>query len=66
MREINPTGTFDTSGRWYATNKDLINVRTPSRAYPYSELCACRTRKYVIATYNKFNCKTEQELIQAV
>ena len=46
-RQIHPQGSFDDSGRFYTSNSDLINVRTPSRAYPFSEMQACRTRKYV-------------------
>jgi len=48
-RDINPTGTFDKQGRWYAHNSHLISVRRPSASYPYSEMTACRTLKYVRA-----------------
>ena len=61
-RHINPSGEFDKQGRWYADNSDLINVRTPSRAWPYSEMVACRTKKYVTAVAEKFNCKTVDDL----
>lgn len=37
-REIHPSGAFDKQGRFYATNSDLLNVRTPSAAYPYSQM----------------------------
>lgn len=53
-RDINPKGKFDKAGRWYAENSDLISVREPSRAYPFSQMVACRTRKYVQAVYEKF------------
>ena len=65
-REINPTGSFDSSGRWYAYNSDLISVRSPSRAYPLSQLKACRTKKYVKAVAKHFNCQTKQELLNKV
>ena len=61
-REIHPSGTFDKAGRFYAEHDDLISVRTPSRAYPYSHMTACRTRKYVKKVCEKFECKTVAEL----
>ncbi|HFD31318.1 MAG TPA: hypothetical protein ENJ28_01200 [Gammaproteobacteria bacterium] len=65
-REIHPTGKFDNAGRWYAANDDLISVRSPSRAWPYSQMTACRTRKYVKAVAEKFNCSDVKELIAHV
>ncbi len=65
-RMIHPTGEFDPSGRWYAEHPDLINVRRPSRSYPYSEMAACRTKKYVTAVCDKFNCKSVEELRRLV
>ena len=65
-REIHPSGKFDNGGRWYADNADLICVRNPSRAYPYSEMSACRTLKYVRKVAEKYNCKTEKQLIEMV
>ena len=61
-RMIHPSGTFDKGGRWYAENGDLISCRSPSRSWPYSEMTACRTRKYVTAVQEKFSCKTVEEL----
>ena len=65
-RDINPTGTFDDAGRWYAENDDLIDVRSPSRSYPYPEMVACRTKKYVTAVAEKFGCKTKKTILQHV
>lgn len=65
-RMIHPTGTFDKGGRWYAENSDLINVRSPSRSYPYSEMTACRTKKYVKAVFEKISCKKVEDLRTAV
>tara|TARA_R110002020_G_scaffold247905_1_gene461937 strand:- start:272 stop:532 length:261 start_codon:yes stop_codon:yes gene_type:complete len=61
-RAIHPSGEFDNGGRWYSSNQDLISVRTPSRAWPYSEMTACRTKKYVGKVWEKFGCKTKAEL----
>ena len=61
-RKINPSGKFDKGGRFYLDNNDLVNVRTPSRAYPYSEMLAGRTKKYVKAVCEKYNCSTIEEL----
>lgn len=61
-RMIHPSGKFDKAGRWYAKHSDLISVRSPSRSFPYSEMLACRTKKYVRLVCEKYECKTEQEL----
>ena len=65
-REIHPTGTFDNAGRFYAKHEHLINVRTPSRAWPHSHMLACRTLKYVKAVAEEFKCETEEELRKLV
>jgi hypothetical protein len=51
-RLINPEGKFDNAGRWYPSARedagDVIGqVRSPSRAYPYSYMQRARTRKHV-------------------
>ncbi len=65
-REIHPSGEFDKGGRFYAKNEDLINVRTPSRNWPFSHMTACRTLKYVKAVAEKFNCQNIDELKNCV
>jgi len=65
-REINPSGTFDKGGRFYAENSDCINVREPSRRWPYSEMVACRTKKYVKKVAEKFHCETKEQLRNVV
>lgn len=65
-RDINPSGVFDKVGRWYADNDDLISVRSPSRAWPYSQMIACRTRKYVKKVAEKFNCGSVNDLLAHV
>ena len=57
-REFNPSGGFDKAGRWWAEHDHLINVRSPSRAFPYSHMVACRTLKYVKAVCVEFHCTT--------
>jgi glycosylphosphatidylinositol transamidase (GPIT) subunit GPI8 len=50
-RDIHPDGTFDNKNRWYPSadeDIDITNsVRSPSAAWPYSYLTACRTKKHV-------------------
>lgn len=65
-REIHPSGNFDKQGRFYAENADLIDVRTPSRDYPYSQMTACRTLKYVKKVAEKFNCSNINDLIHNI
>ncbi len=64
-RVINPAGTFDNAGRFWLDNRDLINVREPSRAWPYSQMMAGRTLKYVKAVAKKFNCENDFNLLKA-
>ena len=61
-RNINPAGTFDSKGRWFSNNADLLNVREPSKAWPYSQMSACRTLKYVKKVASVFNCTSLEEL----
>lgn len=65
-REVHPSGEFDGGGRFYATNSHLIDVREPSRAYPYSHMSACRTLKYVKAVAKHFDCKTKEDLLSKI
>jgi hypothetical protein len=50
-REIHPDGTFDNKRRWYPSADEDIeitnNVRSPSVAYPFSYMKACRTKKHI-------------------
>jgi len=56
-RVIHPNGTFDKQGRWYSNNSHIISVREPSRAYPYSQMKHCRTKKYVQNCYDEIKEK---------
>jgi hypothetical protein len=52
-RQVNPEGSFDGAGRWYPSDREDAGVsstlRSPSRAWPYSYIIGCRTRKHVAA-----------------
>jgi hypothetical protein len=51
IREIHPEGTFDKGGRFYLAESEKCDccrgIRSPSRAYPYSEMKHARTLKHV-------------------
>jgi hypothetical protein len=61
-RTINPAGAFDKGGRFWLENDELVNVRCPSAAWPYSQMTAARTRKYVTKVCEKFSCTSEKNL----
>jgi len=61
-RNIHPKGEFDNAGRFYAEHQDLINVREPSRKFPFSQMAACRSKKYVTKVCEKYNCLTVDDL----
>ena len=50
-RAVNPDGRFDRRGRWTASASErqtcCLYIRTPSAAYPYSEMTHCRTAEHV-------------------
>ena len=52
-RVTNPPGNFDKAGRWYPDEyfPCCRNVRSPSRAWPYSELRHARTARHVAARF---------------
>ena len=54
-RNEDPEGEFDNGGRWYPEGKDAevfdYSHRSPSRAYPYSYLTACRTAEHCAKLY---------------
>lgn len=65
-RKINPRGYFDKQGRFWLRNRDLVDVRRPSPAWPYSQMTAARTKKYVQKVCEKYNCDSEESLRQCV
>jgi hypothetical protein len=54
-RQTHPSGRWDRGGRWYASDSERCDccrhIRTPSRAYPYSEMAHCRTAEHVANLY---------------
>lgn len=50
-RQAHPQGRFDRRGRWFASAAERQSccgaIRTPSAAYPYSEMTHCRTAEHV-------------------
>lgn len=52
-RRTNPDGSFDNAGRFYlACQLSCCAVRSPSRAYPYSQMLHGRTAEHVANTYH--------------
>jgi hypothetical protein len=48
-RLVNPRGKFDSAGRWYPdadAEGGTPAVRSPSRAWPFSYMVACRTKRW--------------------
>lgn len=64
--EVYPSGYFEKANKFYADNSHLISCRAPSRAFPYSELNACRTKKYVAKVLQYYNCKSVKTLLKHI
>lgn len=51
LRAQHPDGKFDNARRWYPTEDEECecckHIRRPSRAYPYSLMTHCRTKKHI-------------------
>jgi hypothetical protein len=69
-RKIHPPGEFDNGGRFYLAESEKHDccrgIRSPSRAYPYSEMKHARTLKHVAQKFgvDEFECrKTLRELM---
>ena len=49
-RVEHPAGSFDRQGRWFPAQEETQDccrgLRSPSRAWPYSLLLHCRTKKH--------------------
>jgi hypothetical protein len=52
-RKIHPPGKFDNGGRFYSSEHFdcCSSIRSPSRAYPYSEMVHCRSYVHIAAKY---------------
>ena len=62
-REIHPSGTFDKQGRFYLNDRELVDVREPSAKYPFSEMNAGRTSKFVKAMDKKYRPQNLEEFL---
>lgn len=47
-RYSNPSGQFDSAGRFYISEQLQSSVREPSRNFPYSQMAAGRTLKHCV------------------
>lgn len=52
-RKSHPEGKFDNAGRWYPSEycPCCNNIRSPSRAYPYTLLTHCRSAAHLAYVY---------------
>lgn len=62
-RELHPCGEFDKAKRFYLRDSELVDVRTPSARYPFSQMVSGRTSKFVKDIAHKYKCKSKEELI---
>ena len=64
-RKLHPLGVFDNANRFFVNEdySDLIDVRSPSRAWPNSENKACRSFEFCKKVVVKFKCKTKSDLL---
>ena len=64
-REVNPCGSFDNAGRFWGREEEFLkNIRTPSRAFPYSHMSALRTKKYVKYINKKYRCLSKEMILE--
>lgn len=61
-RELHPEGEFDKAGRFYLEDYELVDVRAPSAKYPFSQMNAGRTSKFVKAMAEKYKVQTLDQL----
>lgn len=62
-RKLHPVGEFDSRGRFYLEDDELVDVRAPSASYPYSQMNAGRTSKFIKAMAEKYKPQNLDELI---
>lgn len=63
-RKLHPVGEFDKRGRFYLEDDELVDVRPPSASYPYSQMSAGRTSKFVKAMAEKYKVQSKDEVYQ--
>lgn len=54
-RHSHPEGEFDSAKRWYPDESEKLETslyRSPSRAWPFTYMKACRSQKHCIALFN--------------
>lgn len=63
-RAEHPAGRFDRAGRFWADEQCscCAGIRTPSRAWPYSQMAHCRTLRHIA----QLTSTSETELRRAV
>jgi len=60
-RISHPAGSFDKAGRWYPDHEEGLNgfvasnYRTPSRAYPFTLMSACRSCEHVASLFGVYD-----------
>ncbi|NBB81109.1 MAG: hypothetical protein GVY36_17000 [Verrucomicrobia bacterium] len=62
-REAHPEGYFDKAGRWYSSGRDaevMTVCRLPSRAWPLSEMHACRALCHCARYHDADELKTRR------
>jgi len=62
-RELHPRGEFDEKGRFFLEDSHLVDVREPSKRYPYSQMTAGRTMKFVKAVITEYKINDKEDLI---
>lgn len=62
-RELHPAGEFDKRGFFYLEDYELVDVRAPSVKYPYSQMKAGKTSKFVKALAQKYKPQNFDDLI---
>ena len=62
-RQLHPKGWFDKQGRFYLNDSELVSVRDPSVKYPYTQMNAGRTSKFVKLMAEKYKPQSRNDLI---
>ena len=61
-RKLHPQGKFN-DGRFYLKDKELVDVREPSRKFPYTQMVAGRSSKFVKAMAEKYKPTSLKEFL---
>lgn len=63
-RELHPKGKWDSRGCFWLEDAELVDVRKPSPRYPYSQMQAGRTSKFVKSMAEKYKPQSLQEFLE--